>query len=51
MPASVCVDASVAVQILTHEDQSQQADALWTDWLRQGLQLGDYSISEASAPG
>ena len=38
MPASVCIDASVAVQIITHEDQSQQADALWTDWLRRGLQ-------------
>ena len=38
MPASVCVDASVAVQIVTREDHSQQADALWTDWLRRGLQ-------------
>jgi predicted nucleic acid-binding protein len=35
---SVCVDASVAVQIVTREDHSRQADALWTDWLRRGLQ-------------
>lgn len=36
-PPSVCVDASVAVQIVTREDHSRQADALWTDWLRRGL--------------
>ena len=30
---SVCVDASVAVQIVTREDHSRQADALWTDWI------------------
>lgn len=38
MPASVCVDASVAVQVVTREDHSQQADALWTDWMHRGLQ-------------
>ena len=37
MCASVCVDASVAVQIVTPEEHSQQADMLWAGWLHRDL--------------
>ena len=31
MPGSVCVDASVVLQIVTPEEQSAHAEALWAD--------------------
>ena len=38
MADRVCVDASVVLKILTPEDLSPHADALWTGWIRRGMQ-------------
>lgn len=38
MPGSVCVDASVVLQIVTPEEQSAHAEALWAGWISQGRQ-------------
>ena len=38
MADRACIDASVVLQIVTQEDQSEIADALWASWLRRGGQ-------------
>ena len=38
MAGRVCVDANVVLKILTPEDLSPQADALWAEWISRGIQ-------------
>ena len=40
MPRSpVCVDASIIVALVTTEDQSKKALALWAEWMRGDVQV------------
>ncbi len=38
MSDSICVDASVAIQIVTYEEWSREAENLWSVWMRKGTQ-------------
>jgi predicted nucleic acid-binding protein len=39
MNSQVCVDASVALKLVLNESDSDQAQALWSDWLQRAVEV------------